>query len=303
MCVSSPACLRHLPRPLAQLQGRHVHAPKNLLGPAVAQLLPVPPQRLLADDELEASQEAEADFQPGQLDLADAPYPGDLGVRVRQVLERLHGDAQPRQDQPVGVALRHRDGALLDGQPVDVERRGEVDGRAHGAEPVQPQQVLAYRDRRLLFAVELARDGAVLEVDGPRVGADNDVRLRVGVCVLAQPDAVYGFRGRGWHRRRVLLGRELGRHGSAVGLQPVNAARRFARVAVLPVGGYSLGLLPRVRQALLGARPDHVVLFDLHARHLGVGGRLGRRRRGDVARHADQELDAGAEEAQRFGGG
>lgn len=136
-------------------------------------------QRLLADDEVEAGEEAKGNLEARQLRLADAADARKLAVRVRQVLERLHGHAQAREHQPVRVAPRHGDGALLDGEPVNVQRRRQVHGRAHRAELVQPQQILLDADGRLVFAVKLARDGAVLQVDGLRVGADDDVwRLR-----------------------------------------------------------------------------------------------------------------------------
>lgn len=133
-------------------------------------------QRLLPHHQLKAREEAKGNLEAGQLRLAHAADLGKLAVRVRHVLEGLHGDAQAGEHEAVGVAAGDGDGALLDGEAVDVERGGEVDGGAHGAELVQAEEVLADADGGLVLAVELARDGAVLQVDGLRVGADDDVR-------------------------------------------------------------------------------------------------------------------------------
>lgn len=170
---------------------------------------------LVPDDELKAGEEAEGDLETSELGLADTADAGDLGVRVGEVLEGLGGDAQPGEDETVDVAARDGDGALLDGEAVDVEGRGEVDGRAHGAELVQTGEVLGDGDGRLELGVEFPRDGAVLAVGGLLPGADDDDCRWCGVFgrfgryrgFVLELDAVDGL---------LLRRPQLLRHGSPV---------------------------------------------------------------------------------------
>lgn len=251
-------------------------------------------QRLLPHHELKPGEEAETNLEPRELRLAHAADLGHLGVRVREVLEGLHGDAQPREDEPVRVAARHGDGALLDGEAVDVEGRREVHGRAHRAELVQAEKVLADADGGFVFAVEFARDGAVLEVEGLGVGADDDVRL--------------------WFPRR----RRRGIRGSLPQTHPIDILSHIlllllllylqARQLLLLPPPFRqpprihLGLLPQPREALLGMRAHNVGLFGVHGAHVRHGGGFRGRGRRDVARELDEELDAGGEHAEGLGG-
>lgn len=81
----------------------------------------------------------------------------------------------------MGIALGNDDGALDDGQTVDVQRRGKVDSRGHGAVLVDAQEVIGYGDGRGQARVELAGYGRVLGVERLGVFADDDVGLEVVV--------------------------------------------------------------------------------------------------------------------------
>lgn len=134
-------------------------------------------QDLLAGLELEVGEEAETDLQPAELVHADASHAREARVRIAQVLVGLHGDAQAGEDEAVAVAAGDGDGALLDGELVDVEAGGKVDGRRHGAELVNAHEVVLERDGRRVLGVEFPRDGAMLDVQGLGVVPDDDVWL------------------------------------------------------------------------------------------------------------------------------
>jgi hypothetical protein len=107
---------RRLLRPPLQQSRHHRHEIHRALHRRdLPQTQRVPQQRLLARAQLKPRQEAKANLQPRQLRRTHAPNPRDARVRVAQVLQRLHGDAQPGEQQAVAVAARDGDGALLDG--------------------------------------------------------------------------------------------------------------------------------------------------------------------------------------------
>lgn len=78
------------------------------------------------------------------------------------------------------VPARDGNDVFDDGELMDVQTRGQVDGRGHGTVPVQTEQVFLQRDGRGALGVELARDGGVLDGDGFGVGADDGVDGFVG---------------------------------------------------------------------------------------------------------------------------
>lgn len=159
--------------------------------------LPMFLQHGCADDEFEPTQEAETYFEPGQLDLADATNFCDLGVRITQVLKHFHGHSQSGEEEPVCIPLCNGDGAFVDSQSVNVQRCSEVNRRAHRAKAMDAKEVVADTDRWWFLAVELARNGAMLEVQRLAVGANDHVR----------------FGGRGWRRRWRKASARLGARG------------------------------------------------------------------------------------------
>lgn len=214
------------------------------------------------------------------------------------------------------IPLGNGDGALVDGQSVYVERGSEVDGGAHRAEAVDTQEVVTDSDGRRFLAVELSRDGTVLQVQRLAVGANNHVRFggrrgrrgrretaaRFGTGGGFEVDAVDG-RG-----RRVLQtrdgevgsaswfwygeGRTRGRWCLDIVWDRLWWARSVAGVLRLT------SQLPHTSQTLLRVVSHDTLFFGLHATHVGdmwYGGRGSGR---DVAGDAYEGLDAGGQQLQ-----
>jgi hypothetical protein len=64
-------------------------------------------------------------------------------------------------------------------ETIDVERRGEVHGRTHGAEAVNAMKVIMDANARRVLAIELACDGVVLQIKGLGVLANDNVWFRL----------------------------------------------------------------------------------------------------------------------------
>lgn len=150
---------------------------------------------------------------------------------------------------------------------------------------MQSLQILRYTDRRLELAVEFPRDSTVLSVQWRVVGCYdtlNRFALEVGrwrgrACLKPHPiDSL------------ILNRADLPRHSSTI--RPHATEIPLLRLA-------SLRGRPR------GTRPRDDVLLELQIRHLGVGRCSRGRRRRDFARHVDERLEAGGEEAEGFGRG
>ena len=77
----------------------------------------------------------------------------------------------------MAVTAGDGDSALVDCKTVYVETRCEVDCRGHGAEPVYAHEVVLQRDRRRVFGVELARNGAVLNIQGFGIVPNDNIWL------------------------------------------------------------------------------------------------------------------------------
>lgn len=93
------------------------------------------------------------------------------------------------------IALGDDDGALDDGQAVNVQRSGEVDGRGHGAVLVDAQEVVGNGDRGRQSRVKFAGYGRVLGVERLGVLADDDVGFKGQFCVAGRETRRWGWVG------------------------------------------------------------------------------------------------------------
>ena len=130
--------------------------------PHIPQTLRLLPQPRLIHPQLKIHQKAERNFKLRELFLRHAADLAEARVRVGEVFERFHSDAEPCEEEAVDVARGDGDAALVDGERGDVGGGREIDGGGHGAVFVQAEEVVGDADGGWALGVEFTGEEEVV---------------------------------------------------------------------------------------------------------------------------------------------